>query len=446
MKASDLSVHLENSIFSNFRDSFSRKPGNPLIMNVNSKKTRWLIAVLLAGLASGCENNELAPVAIADSGSISACSDISTPNATQINVSDIRAEEIATGLEVPWDLEVLNDGRILVTERKGQIRLIHPETGLRQEPWATIPVVAKGVVGLMGIALSPEFSVSGHVYVVGTYDTVGQSSIDSLLHKIKKSIIAPFQPDIQFPLRNRVYRLTDDHDYGRDQTTMIDNLPSHEWYGTSSLAFGPDSMMYITTGDAAIPNLAQNDSSLAGKLLRYREDGGIPNDNPVSGSPVYAKGFRNSQGLDWDTKGNFFATEHGPVGYDELNLLINGGNYGWPNFIGPNKSADYNDPILTWFAGIAPSGLAVFDRPGHPWHGDLLIASLKTKQLRRVATYQDAGGNNRICEEILLSGTYGRLRAVHMGSDGHVYLTTSNRDQRGQPEPADDRVLRLHIP
>ncbi len=415
-------------------------------MHVNSRKARWLIAVVLAGMASGCENSEPAPTTTADSYSVRSCMDSTAEDSAQINMDDISVEAIATGLEVPWDLEVLDDGRILVTERKGTIRLIDPETGLRQEPWATIPVLSKGVVGLMGIALSPQFNESGYVYVVGTYDAVGKSRVDSLVHRIKKIVIAPFQPDIQFPVRNRVYRLRDENGYGRDATIMIDNLPSHEWYGTSSLAFGPDKMIYITTGDAAVPYLAQDDSSLAGKLLRYREDGGIPDGNPVSDSPVYAKGFRNSQGLDWDSKDNLFATEHGPVGYDELNLLVPGGNYGWPNFMGPNAGAKYNDPILTWFAGIAPSGLAVFDRPGHPWHGDLLIASLKTRQLRRVATYQDAVGKNRICEEILLSGTYGRLRGVHMGSDGHVYLTTSNRDQRGQPEHMDDQILRLNIP
>jgi len=366
------------------------------------------------------------------------------PNANEIPVT-VDFEVIATGLQVPWSIAATADGNVYISERQGAIRLYSQDKGLHEQPWAEIPVVAKGVVGLMGIAVSPDYGNNGYVYAVGSYQAISDSWFDKAYHRVKSALLSQTSPDTDLKYKNRVYRLKNKDGLGLRPQVIIDDIPSDIWYGSSSLAFGPEGDLYISTGDAHRPELAQNNASLAGKILRYREDGSVPTGNPVPKSSVYALGLRNSQGLAWNTAGSMFATEHGPTGFDELNQIIKGGNYGWPEYKGPNGIEGYIDPRVTWFDGIAPSGLAVFNRPGHPWHGDLLVASLKSKQLRRITFAADDKASQVSCEQLLLSDQIGRIRAVHMGADGHVYITTSNRDHRGTPVADDDKLLRLTI-
>ena len=342
-------------------------------------------------------------------------------------VSDIVLDTVASGLDVPWALAFAPDGRLFVTERSGRIRVI--ENGqLRPKPFATVQVAARGEAGLMGVALPPDFATSHEVYVVGTFETAGA-------------------------LVNRVIRFTDENGDGVRPTTILDNIPAEIFHAGDGVAFGPDGMLYVATGDAREPSNAQSEASLGGKILRMRRDGTPPDDNPTRGSLVYARGVRNPQGITWLASGQLIATDHGPSGFpneyfrrdrDELNAIAAGSNQGWPTEAGSSTDRRFASPLVTWSSpGIAPSGAAAYIGPYTLWRNSVFVAALKGEQLRRVALEESATGVKAVRDEVWFAGTFGRLRAVAMGPDGSVYFTTSNRDGRGVPKPGDDHVLRL---
>lgn len=359
-----------------------------------------------------------------------------SPNADNGEVAQERVprdsgayDVVASGLEVPWALAFTPDGRIFVTERPGRIRVIR-DGALAPRPWASLEVAAEGEAGLMGIAVAPDFASTGHVFVCATVRDGGD-------------------------LINRVIRYTDRNGVGLDPTVIVDRIPAAEFHAGDALAFGPDRMLYVTTGDARSPRSAANPRSLGGKILRYTKSGAVPADNPTPGSPVYALGVRNVQGLAWDpwTK-QLFATDHGPSGLpgerfrmnnDELNAIRAGANYGWPSAAGPSRNAKYVNPVVTWNPGIAPSGLAAYSGPEPAWRGAVFVGALKGEHLRRVGLARDSGASGvwRVTGQGRLFPELGRIRAVAMGPDGSLYFTSSNRDGRGVPRRGDDHVYRL---
>jgi aldose sugar dehydrogenase len=335
-------------------------------------------------------------------------------------------QTVATGLYVPWAMAFAPDGRVFVTERPGRIRVL-ANWKLDPQPWAQIDVVASGESGLMGIALSPNFARDHYVYVVATF-----VKSDHLL--------------------NRVIRYTEVAGRGTAPQVLIDNIPAAEFHAGDAIAFGPDGMLYIATGDAGEPGNARKLNSLSGKILRYTPAGGIPRDNPFPGSPVYALGVRNVQGLAWNSAGQLFATDHGPSGFpnermrrnhDELNAIVKGKNYGWPAVAGSSDDVAYIPPLVDWTPGIAPSGVAIYSGPQAQWRGNAFVAGLKGKQLQRIAIERSADRLRVTGQEVLFDDELGRLRAVAMGPDGYIYFTTSNWDGRGTPAKQDDRILRL---
>lgn len=339
-------------------------------------------------------------------------------------------ETVATGLQVPWGLAFAPDGRIFVTERAGSVRVIK-DGRLLPAPWATLEVAAAGEAGLMGIAVAPDFEMSRAVYVAATF-RVGDDLV------------------------NRVVRLTEQGNRGGRPQVVIDRIPAARFHAGDAIAFAPDGTLFIATGDATDPGHARKMESLAGKILRYRPDGGVPSDNPFPGSPVYAVGLRNVQGIAWSRDGQLFATDHGPSGFpnerfrrnhDELNAIRPGANYGWPDVAGMGGAPKFVDPIVEWNdPGIAPAGLAWLEGPRFPgWSGSLFVGALKGTQLRRITVRKDSTaqtGWSVASDEIVLD-SIGRIRAVVAGPDGALYLTTSNQDGRGSPLPGDDRVLRI---
>lgn len=342
----------------------------------------------------------------------------------------VSLDTVATRLEVPWDLDFAPDGRIFMTERPGRIRVI--ENGmLRPEPWAGFDVAQRSEMGLMGIAIAPDFAESGHVFVAGSFETDGGTE-------------------------NRIYRLTDTGGSGTDQRLILGGIPAARFHAGAALDFGPDGMLYLTAGDALDPGSAQKPESLSGKILRIDPDGGVPAGNPVAGSYVYALGVRNSQGLAWHpATGHLFAAGHGPsglpkewfrTGRDELNVVLPGANYGWPDAAGVEKGGEYMLPLIEWTPAIAPGGIAFYTGDDFPWQGDLFIAALKGRALLRITLEPAAGERARwraTGRETLFQNQLGRIRAVAMGPDGALYFTTSNRDGRGDPGPADDLLLRV---
>ena len=350
-------------------------------------------------------------------------------------------ETVAEGLEIPWDLAFAPDGRILITERPGRIR-VFKDGVLLPEPYATLDVAHVSEAGLMGIALDPDFLENGYLYVCYTYRNGGE-------------------------MFNRIARLTDAHNQGTDHQPILDGIPGASRHDGCRIRFGPDGYLYATTGDATEPDLAQDLASLAGKVLRLVADGSVPLDNPFPNSYVYTWGHRNPQGLDWHPEtGDLFITEHGPSRDDEVNLLEPGKNYGWPEVTGSPGHAEYVDSVLSLTPTVAIAGAAFVagDKLPGSWQGNLVYAALKGSHLQRVVLeppeYRSVASSQTLLQlprvELeppeyqvvdprltLFPGEFGRLRAVVMGPDGYLYFTTSNRDGRGSPRTSDDRLLRL---
>lgn len=321
-------------------------------------------------------------------------------------------EEVASGLEVPWSLDFAPDGRIFLTERGGAVRIIDGE--LLPDPVLNLNV-GSGEGGLLGVALDPSFEENRRIYLYYTYGLLAQNRVSAFV-------------ETERGLEN--------------EQILLDDIPGHWIHDGGRIAFGPDGMLYVTTGDAARTELSQDVSSLAGKILRLEPDGGIPPDNPFPGSPVYSYGHRNPQGLDWDVSGRLVATEHGPSGergraHDEINVIEAGANYGWPMVIGDERAEGTVGPALhtgteTW----APSGAAFYRGDIKEWDGMYMVAALASRSLIAVDPESWTVRGAHLQE-------YGRLRDAVMGPDGALYVLTSNRDGRGAPSPGDDFVLRV---
>ena len=307
----------------------------------------------------------------------------------------MQVEVVAEGLEVPWEIAWLPDGRALITERPGRIRMLDGTLV------AEVPVSALGEGGLMGLALDPEFATQPFVYL---YFTTADG------------------------LQLERWRFEDDR-LTREASLIDGVIEAGVIHDSGRIAFGPDEALYVATGDAGTPELAQDPDSLNGKYLRLTEYRG----GPVE-PEIVSLGHRNPQGFDWEPgSGRLFSTEHGPSGQDEINRIEDGANYGWPDAVGPDHG-EFMAPLKTYDPSVAPSG-ATF------WRDAFWFATLRGESLRRIDDVDDAAS-----EEVLLEGEYGRLRTVRVGPDDALYVLTSNRDGRGSPDDADDRVLRLTAP
>lgn len=312
---------------------------------------------------------------------------------------------IAKNLDTPWALAFLPDGKILATEREGNLNIVDPLTG-------DIKLVQKikeakeiGEGGLLGVALHPDFEKNNFLYLYYTYEESGGNTL------------------------NRVVRFNYNQTNLTDSKTIVDKIPGSSNHNGGRIKFGPDNFLYITTGDAQEPSLAQNKNSLAGKILRVTDDGKPAPGNPF-GNPIYSYGHRNPQGLAWDQSGKLWATEHGPDANDEINLIDPGKNYGWPVIQGNQKRSNMENPTThsgkdTW----APAGSAVFSN-------SLFFGGLRGKALFRLNL-------NTKKLDTLFEGEFGRIREVILGSDNALHITTSNKDGRGNPLNDDDKIIRV---
>jgi glucose/arabinose dehydrogenase len=315
---------------------------------------------------------------------------------------------IAPDLEIPWELTWLPSGEILVTERPGRMVIINSGR-------AVIPVsdvVARGEGGLLGLALHPNFSDNRWLYLYLTTAPRGD-----LINQVRR------------------YRLDDSQ--LSDMAVIIDNIPAGSNHNGGRMSFGPDRLLYVTTGDAGQAEASQDPTSLAGKILRVDDHGRAPADNPFDNA-VYSLGHRNSQGLAWDSTGRLWAIDHGRSGIvsglDELNLIVPGGNYGWPRIQGDETAPGLIPPVIhsgpdtTW----APGGLAIFNNT-------IVFSGLRGQRL-----YAGTINNNTVINmREILPQSYGRLRAVKRGPDGNLYITTSNRDGRGRETAHDDKIIQV---
>ncbi|MEW6585219.1 MAG: PQQ-dependent sugar dehydrogenase [Nitrospirota bacterium] len=335
----------------------------------------------------------------------------------------IKVEVWMERLEIPWSLVFLRDGRALVSERPGRIRLM--KNGKMQEKaYAEIKVARTGEAGLLGLAAHPDFPKQPYVYAYHTYE--GEKG-----------------------LQNRVIRLKDKGDRAVFDRVIFDGIPGGRLHDGGRIAFGPDGMLYITAGEIFQGELAQDLHSLGGKILRITPDGNIPRDNPFKDSPIFSYGHRNPQGLAWqpETK-RLFESEHGPSGesgrfaHDEINIIVKGGNYGWPKVIGAPGVKSFIDPIVVWKDTTPPSGMTFYKGALLPHlTGSLFVATLRSESLVRILF--DGSGHKVRAIERWFTERYGRVRDVVEGPDGALYFMTNNRDGRGNPRKGDDRIYRI---
>lgn len=331
----------------------------------------------------------------------------------------VRIEIIASGLEVPWSIDFSMDGRIFLTERVGRIRVIE-DGKLVPRPVAEIRVARVGEGGLLGLALHPDFQTNHYIYVYYTYrDSSGK-------------------------LLNRVVRYVERLGEAVEERIILDGIPAAAIHDGGRIKFGPDGKLYVTTGDAGEPSLAQDLGSLAGKILRLNPDGSFPPDNPRPNSPVLSYGHRNPQGLAWHPITRMlYSTEHGPTANDEVNLILKGGNYGWPVVLGKAREPQYIDPIINYDITEAPSGATFYQGVFKDWRNSLFFASLRGQHVRRIV-FAAPEYRSAVSDEVFLA-EFGRMRDVVVGPDGFVYLATSNRDGRGSPSGDDDKILRVGL-
>ena len=331
----------------------------------------------------------------------------------------VRIETVVEDLDVPWAIAWLPDGTVLFTERPGHLRALYDGI-LLPEPLLSLNV-GDHEGGLLGIAVDPDYSDNDYIYLY--YTSSGF-----------------------FTNTNKVVRYVYEDGKVSESATVIDDIPGGPFHDGGRIKFGPDGKLYITTGDAGSSHLSQDETSLAGKILRVNSDGTIPRDNPFGGSAVYSLGHRNPQGLDWDMHGNLLVTDHGPSGergraHDEINLVVSGANYGWPEVTGSQTRAGLVEPVLhtgnqTW----APSGAVFYNSELIPeWTGKYFVATLRGSHLHMI----DFDGTEILSHQKLFEGDFGRIRDVALGPDGALYLLTSNQDGRGMPKAGDDRILRI---
>jgi glucose/arabinose dehydrogenase len=343
--------------------------------------------------------------------------------------SGYRAVTVVDNLRIPWEMRFLPDGRLLVTEREGRIVIADVGSGSVTEV-GRIDVSARGEGGLMGCALDSEFSENGAIYVSYTY-----SASDGRGNRVSRFVLSGL--DTATP------RLG-------DEMVLVDGIPAGTNHDGSRVAFGPDGYLWVTTGDSGNGDLAQRMDSLAGKVLRMTSGGRPAPGNPLADQPypfslICTLGHRNPQGLAFHPRSGVpFVTEHGPSDNDEVNRLRAGGNYGWPDLRGVVQTPGFVDPLITWSPTIAPAG-ALFCAEGTMGRlgGAFVFVTLKEQDVRVLVPTepQDLVG---VAEEmILFDERFGRLRAIVQGPDGALYVGTSNYDGRGEPEPGDDRIIRI---
>jgi glucose/arabinose dehydrogenase len=328
-----------------------------------------------------------------------------TPSASNIEV-------VADHLHIPWEVVFLPDQSLLVTERPGQLVRIFPNDK-KTIPVSGVEHVGEG--GLMGMALHPQFSTNHFIY---------------LYHTTKNGKALTNQLE-QYVFNEQQNQLT-------DKKILMKDIPASANHDGGRVAFGPDGLLYFTAGDAEHPENAQRTNSPSGKILRLKDDGSIPADNPF-GNAVYSYGHRNPQGLAWDATGQLWATEHGPsglqTGNDEVNIIEKGKNYGWPTIKGDQTHEGMVSPVIqsgtkeTW----APAGTTIID-------GKLFFVGLRGESVYSA----DIQGQQLSNLTAHFRQGYGRLRVVTLDpTQQWVYIATSNTDGRGPAKADDDKIIRI---
>ncbi|WP_316839942.1 PQQ-dependent sugar dehydrogenase [Pedobacter gandavensis] len=331
--------------------------------------------------------------------------------------AELKTKVLASGLAYPWEIIYGPDQQLWITERGGKISRINPQTGVVTLLHTISEVVATGEGGLLGMVLAPNFTTNPWVYVVYDYGTGNN-------------------------YREKVVRFTYGNGTLSSAITIIDQIPASSVHNGSRLMISADQKLFISTGDASNAPNAQNINSLSGKILRLNLDGSIPTDNPMANNPVWSFGHRNPQGL-IQVGDKIYASEHGPNNDDEVNLILKGRNYGWPNVEGfCNLPAEQSfcaannvvEPLFAWTPTIATSSLTYYNSDYIPqWKNTLLLLSLKGTKLTQLSL--NTSGDKITEAKDFLFNQFGRLRAICQSPEGRLYITTSNG--------GDDKIIEI---
>jgi glucose/arabinose dehydrogenase/putative cell wall-binding protein len=344
------------------------------------------------------------------------------PQAAMAAAPSLATAEIAKGLVIPWDVAFLPDGQMLVTERPGRVRVYASGSpGAALVRTIGIPGVrAEGESGLMGIAVDVDFASNRFVYLCAS-----------------RQVSAGWRNEV---LR---YSIRSDGTWG-GLKVLVSGMLANTIHNGCPVEMDRSGRLWVGMGDASQPNLAQNRSSLNGKILRMNREGGTPTDNPTIGGVrniVYSMGHRNPQGIAFRPgTGHVYAVEHGPSVNDEVNRIVAGGNYGWPCHTGANTGPC--GPSATTVASLWASGSSTIATSGGTFVGgsqwadyndQLFVTTLKERDLRRFSI--NAAGTSLGGPATHFDGAWGRLRASVLGPGGQLYVTTSNG--------SNDRVIRI---
>ncbi|MBI5680594.1 MAG: PQQ-dependent sugar dehydrogenase [Methanobacterium sp.] len=319
-----------------------------------------------------------------------------------VNQPTYQTEVMALNLDTPWAIDFLPDDTMIFTERNGKVSILKNGTS---KIIGNINITQIGESGLLGIAVDPNFNENRFIYLYYTVQNSNRLSRFTLNEKLE------------------------------NETILINNIPGGQIHNGGRIKFGPDGFLYITTGEAGNKQLAQNINSTGGKILRINKNGTIPSDNPF-GNYVYSYGHRDPQGITWNPQSKeMYSSEHGETRYDEINIILKGGNYGWPIYQGNNSPQGYIKPLIfyTDFT-LAPSGIAYYN-------SNLYVSGLRGSQLRKISLSAD--GKTVTGEEALFTNL-GRIREV-VEHKGYLYISTSNRDGRGVPQSGDDKIIRIKL-
>jgi aldose sugar dehydrogenase len=313
---------------------------------------------------------------------------------------------VAENLRIPWGVALLPFGGALVSERD-TARVLHIDLhGAVSEAGVVPGVVPSNQGGLLGLALSPDFLRDRWVYAF--FSTEDDNRIARMV--FRDGVIGPPEP-------------------------VLVGIPRGANHNGGRIAFGPDGMLYVGTGDAGNPPSSQDLNSLAGKMLRITPDGQPAPGNPFPDSRIWSYGLRTAQGFDWDQRGQLWAADIGRDTWDELNLIVPGGNYGWPIVEGKAGVPGFIDPLLQWSpAEATPGGLAIAGNT-------ILMTGLRGQRLWRIPIEGDGVG----APEAFFVGELGRLRTIVQVVGPLLWLTTTNHDQLGTPRPGDDKILRVWL-
>ena len=332
-------------------------------------------------------------------------------------------DTVAANLRVPWQIVFLPDRSILFTEREGRVRIIRNNKLIVKPVFSLNDVVLRNKSGALGLCLHPEFSKNRQVYLASNYLLEGRMKLRIVRYELNKdTLVNPF--------------------------VILKDIPANQNHTGCRLVFGPDKKLYITTGDADQPTMAQNLKAYNGKILRVNADGSIPEDNPFAKNDtvrkeIWSYGHRNPQGIAFQpTTGLLYESEHGPTGGDEINLIKKGANYGWPDVHHDDQRIGMESPLKQYTPSIAPGEILFYNGNQFPQlKGKLLVACLRGESILNLSLEK-----GKITKQlVMLKNTYGRIRSLVTGPDGYIYFSTSMHDPgEGHPRSKhDDMILRM---